>query len=197
MPACQNRWLSLVVGILMIILGIWMFFTPAAAIITVTMFLSLGMLIFGITEIYMFRSKHYGDHSGWVLAGGIISTLLGIWMLLFPSGQAGMLVVLPFLFAFWVMSAGVARVSGAFSLKQLGSASWGWVAGPGSHRRALGLRLDVQPDHLHPDHRGADRLRLHLERHRDHSHVRLYEAAAVKHLRKTSPSCARGLLFAV
>ena len=145
MPAQKNRWLSLVVGTLMIILGIWMLFTPAAAIMTVTMFISLGMLIFGIAEIYMFRSKHYGNHSVWVLASGIISTLLGIWLLFFPSGQAGMLLMLPFLFAFWVMSAGVARVSGAFSLKELGYASWGWVLALGVVGVLLGFLLMFNP----------------------------------------------------
>ena len=145
MPTQKNRWLSLVVGALMIILGVWMLLTPAAAIITVTMFISLGLLIFGISEIYMFRSRHYGEHSGWVLASGIISTLLGIWLFFFPSGQAGMLVVLPFLLAFWVMSAGVARVAGAFSLKQLGTASWGWVLALGIIGVLLGFLLMFNP----------------------------------------------------
>lgn len=145
MPTQKNRWISLVAGSLMIILGIWMLFTPAAAIMTVTLFISLGMLIFGIAEIYMFRSKHYGNHSGWVLTSGILSTLLGIWLLFFPNGQAGMLVVLPFLFAFWVMSAGVARISGAFSLKELGSDAWGWVLALGIIGMLLGLLLMFNP----------------------------------------------------
>ncbi|EUJ30553.1 hypothetical protein MFLO_10478 [Listeria floridensis FSL S10-1187] len=83
------------------------------------------LLISGVFHIISyFIDQNYRHLSGWVLADGILSTLLAILLLSNQFAGAASLVLV---FAMWVLFAGITRTIGAFSLKQDGFSSWGYV----------------------------------------------------------------------
>ncbi len=138
------RWFMLVAGILMIILGIWTIFTPVANLVSIAIFISVALLVSGISEIAAYFGEDQKKHSGWVLAGGILNLLFGVW-LLFGRNMAVMASSLPFVFAVWVACAGMMRAVGSFSLKELGSKQWGWVLALGILEALLGFALMYFP----------------------------------------------------
>lgn len=134
---------AVILGVLMVGMGIWMCVTPAASLMGLVMFMAIAMLIYGIYEIYLFCAK--GTRSGWVLAGGILSTLFGIWMMFSGSAQSALLIILPFVFAVWMLMGGIYRTVGSFTLKDLGSKNWGWVLALGILGIVMGFLLMFTP----------------------------------------------------
>lgn len=134
---------SFIIGLLMVAMGIQVFVTPVASLIGLALFMSAAVFIYGIYEIYLYFSKN--ETSGWILASGILSCLLGLW-LLFSQGTTGALVVaLPFIFAFWILIAGINRIIGSFALKDIGVPRWGWILTVGILGVLFGFSLLFSP----------------------------------------------------
>lgn len=138
------RWLLLVAGILYLIVGVMLFFTPLASLMGVALYIIISMLASGISEILAYATSEKEFRSGWMLASGILTTLLGIW-LVFGQGMSAITVVLPFVFAAWMLSAGIMRTVGSFSLKSAGAKGWGWVLASGILGIIAGLILLFSP----------------------------------------------------
>lgn len=138
------RWLLLLSGILWILLGVTTILTPAATLVSLALFISLMMLLSGITEVFAYFADEPVFRSGWLLAGGILSVLLGLWLLI-GQGYEALAVMIPFVFAAWVVSAGITRAVGAFSLKAAEYANWGWVLALGILEALLGFLLLYSP----------------------------------------------------
>ena len=68
-------WMLLTSGILIVILGITMLFTPLENLVVLAIFIGISMLISGISEIASFFSEQQGYRSGWMLASGILSAV--------------------------------------------------------------------------------------------------------------------------
>lgn len=83
------------------------------------------LLISGIFHtISYFSDRKSQSVSGWVLADGILSILLG-FLLLFNEFAGPEIIVL--LFGMWVLFAGIMRTVGAFTAKQNNVQGWGWI----------------------------------------------------------------------
>jgi len=120
------RWSLLLSGILVIGIGIFLLSSPLTALTGMATYIGLAILFSGISEISSYFSTVSFRRSGWVLTSGILSTLFGLWTI-FGSGTDALMAVITFIFAVWVLSSGMMRVVGAFSLKAEGSRSWVWV----------------------------------------------------------------------
>ncbi|WP_439443958.1 HdeD family acid-resistance protein [Listeria aquatica] len=116
--------LIVLAGIAMIIMGFWVMFNPVASLLTLNVVIGLLLLISGIFHIISYFTESERHLSGWILADGILSTLLGILMLANQFAGAASLILV---FAMWVLFAGIVRTIGAFTLKQAGGSSWGFV----------------------------------------------------------------------
>ncbi len=138
------RWAMLLAGILFIVIGVWTIFTPVANLVGIALMISIMMLASGISEIMAYFGGDQATHSGWVLAGGILSVVFGIWLMVGQNTLA-MAAVLPFVFAAWVASAGMLRAVGSFSLKEKGGEYWGWVLALGILETILGFVLMYFP----------------------------------------------------
>ncbi len=134
---------SFIIGVLMAIMGIWVFATPIASLVSLALFMSAAVLFYGIYEIYLYFSK--AEASGWILASGILSCLLGLWLLFSQGATEAMTIALPFVFAFWILMAGVNRIVGSFALKELGSHDWGWILAIGVLGVLFGFSLLFSP----------------------------------------------------
>ena len=64
------------------------------------------------------------DNWGWVLAGGIIDLLLGIWLISSPLLS---ITVLPFVVGFMLMFRSMMAMGFAFDLKDFPDSGWGWL----------------------------------------------------------------------
>lgn len=140
----MSKWFMLISGILIVILGIMMLFTPLDGLMTLALFVGISMLLSGVSEIISFCSEGKGGRSGWLLVSGILSTLFGLWTM-FGRGTAALVSVIPFIFAVWVMSSGITRIVGSISLKSDGFAQWGWLLGFGIIQAVLGFLLLFSP----------------------------------------------------
>jgi len=108
------KWLLLIAGLGIIALGISTLTTPFANLITLVIFFGIAMLVSGVSEIASFISGRRRQRSGMMLTSGIITTLLGIWVI-FGRGIYVLSILLPFIFAIWVMTTGITRIVDAIS----------------------------------------------------------------------------------
>ena len=119
----KNWWLSLILGIVFIVVGIFLMFIPADTYIALSIVFSITVLISGIFEIaFAITNKHVSSW-GWYLAGGIIDLVIGVYLLCFPMVS---MEVIPFLIAFWLMFRGFSSIGYSMDLKRYGTSEWGW-----------------------------------------------------------------------
>ncbi len=143
MKVSSVRWWLLILGILLAILGVVMLATPGMNTLVLAYVVCALMLIYGITEIVFYIAHHKSQAvSGWLLADGIITAILGLLLLFMPGAQ---ILTMSLLFALWVLFTGVTRTSGAFAARDAGSSSWGWVLAAGILGILIGVWLMFDP----------------------------------------------------
>jgi len=121
----KHWYLSLILGILFIGVGIWVLKTPLASYLTLSILFSVTIFISGIFEIiYSVSNRKVMDNWGWVLAGGIIDLLLGLWLMASPALS---IAVLPFVVGFMLMYRSMIAMGFAFDLKDFSKSGWGWL----------------------------------------------------------------------
>lgn len=137
------RWLLLIFGILLALLGIVMFATPGMNTVVMAYVVCILMIVYSIAEI-AFYIAHRKSHavSGWLLADGIITAILGLLLLSMPGAQ---ILTMSIMFAFWVLFTGVTRTSAAFAARDAGSSNWGWVLAAGILGILMGVWLLFDP----------------------------------------------------
>lgn len=137
-------WLLLISGILLVVLGVYMFSTPLGNFVSIAVFIAASMLVSGFSEIISFFSSEKGKRSGWMLASGIISLIFGIWTI-FGRGMEALIVALPFIFAFWVLNSNIMRITGSLSLRDWGYRNWGFTFALGILGTIAGVILIFSP----------------------------------------------------
>ncbi|MDR1761010.1 MAG: DUF308 domain-containing protein [Bacteroidales bacterium] len=122
--AVQFWWLSLILGILFVGLGIVMMFTPGLTYIALAFVFSIGMFVGGFFEIiFSISNSKTLSGWGWYLASGIIDLLFGILLMSIPGLS---MAIIPFLLAFWFMFRGFSVIGFSIDLHQVGNHNWGW-----------------------------------------------------------------------
>jgi Uncharacterized conserved protein len=124
--AVKNWWVSLLVGILAIIMGIWCFTSPGASLAGMTYVFVFGFLIGGILDIcFAVSNRNHMYGWGWELAGGILEILLGIMLLVLPTPFiTGILV---YMVGFWILFRSIWGIGESCQLQILGIKGWGWT----------------------------------------------------------------------
>ncbi len=115
-PVASNNnlwWLTVIIGILFIIIGVWSLFTPVETLLTVTYFVGFMFLFTGIAEIFSVSSSN--QNWGWSLLSGVIDFIIGILFISMPAGEA--IMVICFLFGFWVLFRSILGLGIIMSLK--------------------------------------------------------------------------------
>lgn len=124
--AVKNWWLSLLVGILAIIVGIWCLVSPDKSLVGITYVFVFSLLIAGILDIVFAisnRNEMYGW--GWNLAGGILEVLLGIILLSLPLLIITGIII--YLVGFWILFRSIWGIGESCQLQALGVRGWGWL----------------------------------------------------------------------
>ena len=121
----KHWYLSLILGILFIGAGIWVFMTPVSSYLALSIFFSVTIFISGISEIiYSISNRKEMDNWGWVLTGGIIDLLLGLWLMASPLLS---IAILPFVVGFMLMVRSMMAIGFAIDLKDFSDSGWGWL----------------------------------------------------------------------
>ncbi|MGA3015422.1 MAG: DUF308 domain-containing protein [Bacteroidales bacterium] len=123
--AIKHWYLSLILGIIFIFVGIWVLMTPVSSYFTLSILFSVTIFVSGISEIiYSITNRKEISNWGWVLAGGIIDLLFGLWLIASPLLS---IAILPFVVAFILMFRSMMGIGFAFDLKDFAGSGWGWL----------------------------------------------------------------------
>ena len=117
-------WIALIRGIVLIILAIMVFKHPANAILALAIYISISLMLTGITQIFLSISTKDSDSNwGWSLAGGLIDVLFAFILLSNPVITAA---TLPWVVGFWIIVYGVMIFVNSFKDKKEGVTNW-WL----------------------------------------------------------------------
>lgn len=81
-------------GLVYIIGGLLAFFNPLAGAVALTFVLGLTFIIDGVVRIILALGSRPRDHWGWILFGGIISLLVGLYILVAVTSAPASLMIL-------------------------------------------------------------------------------------------------------
>ena len=127
--AIKHWWLLLLLGIALFVLGIIVFMHPAESYLSLSVIFGVVILCSGIFEIILAStSQHYITGRGWMLAGGIIETLLG---LILACNVALSALTMPIFLGFWLMFRAFATIGwgGDMSALKIPGAVWTILSG--------------------------------------------------------------------
>lgn len=125
MGTSTRDWPLIIIGILMLICGIVIWFTPVGTLIAITMLAGAGFLVTGVVDIVeYFRWKRLAQVPGWTVLYAVLDIVVGILMLAHPLVLAGLI---PWLVGFGIIVFGAFEAFGAVQARKLSGAPWGWM----------------------------------------------------------------------
>lgn len=116
----MKNFLVVLMGILMVIGGVYCLFTPVTTFLTTGYI--VGVIIFcdAIGNIVAWiNAKKYVEVNGWYLANAIISLIFGIVVMVSLRMQFAVDMFIVYAIAIWVIMLGISRISLAIRIKQL------------------------------------------------------------------------------
>ena len=122
----RHWWVSLVVGLLAIVMGICCFVVPAGSFAAMTTFFIVVMMIGGIFNIgWAVANRNWNDGWGWSLARGILELLLALWLILLPMPVVATMLI--YVFGFWMLFHSILGICESCSLAGVHAPGWGWL----------------------------------------------------------------------
>jgi len=119
----KNWWINLLIGLLLVVTGIWTFTSPLESYLALAILFSIAFLITGILEFYFaFSNRESMDNWGWHLAFGLMTALAGVLMIFNPEIS---MITLPFYVGFIVLFRSTMAIGWATDLKRRGLLDWG------------------------------------------------------------------------
>lgn len=123
--AIKHWWISLILGIVFILTGIWVILTPLTSYIALSLLFSIMFFVNGILEIiFAISNRHKLDGWGWQLTGGLVDLLLGLILLAIPGIS---MIVLSVFVGFGLMFRSMIITGFSFDLKHYHVPGWGWL----------------------------------------------------------------------
>lgn len=117
-------WLSVLVGIIFVAVGVWCIFTPMSTFAALTILFIAGFLatgVFDIASALMNTSRH---NWGWLLVTGIVNLLIGIWLWAMPASEAAR--VLVYFLGFYVFFFSAMGIVASIEMRKF-VRSWRWM----------------------------------------------------------------------
>ncbi|HLR33584.1 MAG TPA: DUF308 domain-containing protein [Fodinibius sp.] len=119
----KHWYLPLIIGILFILIGLWVFLTPAASYLALSMLFAATFVVSGLLGITYAISNHRRLSGwGWSLAAGIAELLIGILLLSRPELTV---IILALFVGFAIMFRSITAIVWSFELKKIGVSNWG------------------------------------------------------------------------
>ena len=109
--------LSVIFGVLMIMAGVYCFFTPVETSAVIPFVLGIVMIGDGIGRIATwFDIRDIVCQSAWVLVSAVVSLIFGLMLVLSPVLQMSVGVFVILLTGWWILALGIIRIVHAFHL---------------------------------------------------------------------------------
>lgn len=139
----KHWYVPMIIGVLFILLGVYVLFTPIESYLTLSVFFSLSFLIAGIADSYFaISNREILENWGWTLASGVLSIVLGGVLLWQPAIS---IVVLPYYVAFAVLFKSIYAIGFSLELKGYKVLDWGNLMGIGILGVVLSVIMLVNP----------------------------------------------------
>ncbi len=123
--SAKHWYLSLILGVLFIAIGIWVLMTPLQSFITLAMFFSFTFFVNGILEIiYYLSNRNTTSNWGWGLIAGIFDLLFGLWLITSPQVSVE---ILPIYIGIMLLFRSLTAIAIAIELHGSIIKSWGWL----------------------------------------------------------------------
>jgi len=122
----KHWYIPLIIGILMIAVGIYVFMVPLETYLTLSVLFSISFIIKGLLDIFFsIRNHKILQGWGWYLVGGLLSLAGGIILSIYPGIS---IVILPFVVGFTLLFFSFLLLGYSFEMKSLGILNWGNAA---------------------------------------------------------------------
>lgn len=123
--AVKNWWMSLIIGILSIVLGILFIAKPIDGFITLAIVFVVSFFVAGLFEIiFAISNRQVLNGWGWTLVSGIIDILLGILLIQIPESTPYIMV---YFVGFWIMFQSIWGIGMSCDLQRVGVSGWRWL----------------------------------------------------------------------
>lgn len=122
-----SKVMAIITGILLVILGIVFFVFPLGSMLFVDIFITIGLLIFGVYRIIEFIAAPKGFRDGWQLAFGIILVICAIMVL--ASNASSIIISFAILLGLLALMVGLNQVISYGALRGMPSAAFILVSG--------------------------------------------------------------------
>lgn len=138
----KRWWVALLFGIVALGLGIYMLFNPLETYVVLSYAFAIYFIAYGIYKSVMtYKEREMIPAWGWSFALGIVTTILGL-LLLLPGMATGTFV---YYIAFSVLFMGINTSATSFALKDAGDKGWGWTLAFGIISILLSIVMLVAP----------------------------------------------------
>ena len=138
-----------IASIVMAVIGALAIFAPVATGLTAAYLITGGFTIYGIFRIIAYFETPKALRSGFMLADGILSALLGGMILVDavagPAGRASMIATLSFAAGFMALFGGVTQTADYFSIRKSGIPGTGVILFGGILRMLTGALIILNP----------------------------------------------------
>ncbi len=122
----KHWYIPLIIGLLFLVMGIYIFTVPVETYLTLSVLFSISFLVSGLSDVFFSLQNRKAVHGwGWYLVSGIISVLLGVYLVQYPGIS---ITVLPFVVGFTMMFRSAYLLGFAFDLRSYGIMNWGNLA---------------------------------------------------------------------
>jgi uncharacterized membrane protein HdeD (DUF308 family) len=122
--ASKFWWLGLLTGLLFVAVGLWVLRSPMEGYVALALIFALSFFANGLAEIIVAVTNRANSNWGWLLVGGMVDLLFGIFLMRRPMLT---MTILPFIVGFGLLFRSMLATGASFELKHRGVSSWGWV----------------------------------------------------------------------
>jgi len=139
----KNWWLLTIVGMLITLLGVWVYNNPVENYMGLSILFSIIIFISGIFEItFALSNAKIIKGWGWLLSSGIFDLVIGIILI---SRQDISMAILPFIFGIWLLFRGIVQISRGILLREAHFTNWGWSVFGGLIITVFGFMVVYNP----------------------------------------------------
>lgn len=125
----KHWYIPLLVGIFFIIVSGVSFTWPESSLLALSLLFAISFLLGGISEIvFSLANREQLDNWGWSLAFGIVTSIVGVLLMLNPALS---ITTLAFYIGFVVLFRSISTIGFAMDIKKYGSKNWGALLGLG------------------------------------------------------------------
>lgn len=141
--AIKQWWLLLIVGILAVIAGILVFIFPLETYVTLSVLFGVLMMLVGAAQLILSStSDNYLMSRGYLVVGGVLDVLLGLFLCLYPGIT---IFLLPILLGIWMLYHSFVTIAFGGDLETFNIGGQGVVIGSGIVLLILSILILMNP----------------------------------------------------